>query len=98
MPARRRPTTGPLVVYRSFMMGPEKAACIVCENDGCVREPGVGDFARYDCPRCGIFVLTGSAEAELPGKLAEAPQRRSRMSHIIRRMQRPGEPRHAGMS
>ena len=69
-------------------MPTEHVKCIVCESP-CTRQPGVGDFARYDCQRCGAFVLNGSADAELPGKLAEAPVRRSLMSHTLRRMQRP---------
>jgi hypothetical protein len=64
--------------------------CIVCQNPNCDREPGFGDFARYDCPRCGAFVITGSADAELPNKLAEKPIRASLMSHALRKMQRPG--------
>ena len=58
--------------------------CIVCNNPQCERQPGVGDFARYKCPRCGIFVLSGSAEATLPNLLKEDPIRASLMSHTLR--------------
>jgi hypothetical protein len=68
-------------------------ACAVCEGRA-DRQPGVGDFARYDCDRCGTFVLTGSGEAVLPGQLAVAPIRRSLMSHALRRIHnsRPERP------
>jgi hypothetical protein len=64
--------------------------CIVCKNPNCARQPGIGDFARYNCPRCGVFALAGSAEAEIESKLAEKPLRASLMSHALQRMQRPG--------
>jgi nucleoside 2-deoxyribosyltransferase len=73
--------------------GPEILPCIVCRTEGCQRELG-SHIARYDCPRCGSFVLTGSAEAVLPDELAKVPLRRSLMSHTIRRMQRPGDRPH----
>jgi hypothetical protein len=59
--------------------------CIVCNNLDAKKQPGAGDFARFDCPRCGAFVLGGSAESELE----RAPLRRSLMSHTLRRMQLP---------
>jgi hypothetical protein len=65
--------------------------CIVCNNPQSQRQPGLGDFARFDCPRCGSFALTGSAETALQGLLVEVPQRRSLMSHTLRRMQRKGQ-------
>ena len=55
------------------------------------RQQGAGDFARFDCPRCGSFALAGSAESALEGLLAEIPLRRSLMSHTLRRMQRPDQ-------
>jgi hypothetical protein len=64
--------------------------CIVCQSEDAKRLPGTtGDFAGFECHRCGVFSLTNSAEAELPGRLTELPIRRSLMSHILRRMQRP---------
>ncbi len=65
--------------------------CIVCNARNARREPGLGDFARFDCPRCGSFALTGTAEALLELRLAEVPLRRSLMSHTLRRMQRPDQ-------
>jgi hypothetical protein len=69
--------------------------CIVCNTPNARREPGFddragADFARFDCLRCGSFVLTGTAEEVLPHRLDELPLRRSLMSHTLRRMQRPG--------
>ena len=65
--------------------------CIVCNSPNATRQAGAGDFARFDCVRCGSFALSGSAETELPGRLSEVPLRRSLMSHILRRMQRPAD-------
>jgi hypothetical protein len=65
---------------------PEHTQCPVCESPA-TREAGLGDFARYDCHRCGAFVLNGSAEATIEGLLAAEPIRRSLTSHTIRRMQ-----------
>ena len=65
--------------------------CIVCNTPNAQRQQGSGDFARYDCSRCGSFALAGTAEGTLPDKLNEAPIRRSLMSHTLRRMQRPGD-------
>jgi hypothetical protein len=62
--------------------------CIVCETPA-DRVPGLGEFARYECPRCGVFILNGGAEAVLPGMLNESNHRRSLMSFALRRMQRP---------
>src|SRR4051812_38725353 len=66
-------------------------SCIVCNTPSAHRQAAAGDFARFDCPRCGSFALSGTAEAALPGLLAEVPLRRSLMSHTLRRMQRPGD-------
>jgi hypothetical protein len=63
--------------------------CIVCNYPQAKRQEGVGDFARFDCARCGVFVLTDTAAAVLERLLAEEPLRRSLMSHALRRMQRP---------
>jgi nucleoside 2-deoxyribosyltransferase len=61
--------------------------CIVCENQGAnSSELKVGDFTRFDCPRCGIFELTHSAESALEGLLVDNQIRRSLMSHALRKM------------
>jgi hypothetical protein len=65
--------------------------CIVCNNRNATTQGGLGDSVRFDCQRCGSFVLDGTAEATLPQRLAEEPLRRSLMSHTLRRMQRPGQ-------
>src|SRR5262245_56896950 len=64
--------------------------CIVCNDRNC-KQADSGELVRYDCPRCGIFLLADSAKAELPGKFAQDPMRRSLMSHALRRMQRRDE-------
>ena len=63
------------------------ANCIVCNTPNAKHQPGMGDFARFECARCGIFDLSGTAEAELPALIAELPLRRSLMSSTLRRMQ-----------
>jgi hypothetical protein len=63
--------------------------CIVCNSPNASRREGEGDFARFDCPRCGSFALSGTAEAVLARRLDEVPLRRSLVSHTLRRMQRP---------
>ncbi len=62
--------------------------CIVCNTPNSERQ-GLGKSALYQCPRCGSFALSISAENVLPGQLNEVPIRRSIMSHALRRMQRP---------
>ena len=63
--------------------------CIVCNNPQMTRQAGAGDFARFDCPRCGSFVLSEAAENTLERVFAEPVSvRRSLMSHTLRRMQR----------
>src|SRR5262249_38015772 len=74
-------------------MSATKLNCPVCNTPNATRQAGVGDFARFDCPRCGSFALGGSADSELGRLLAEMPLRRSLMSHALRRMQRPGSQR-----
>jgi hypothetical protein len=48
---------------------------------------------RFDCRRCGSFVLSGTAEQTLETRLSEKPLRRSLMSHTLRRMQQVGDKR-----
>ena len=66
-----------------------RAKCVVCETPGANRDQ-VGHQVRYDCLRCGAFILTGTAENDLEGYLNQVPPRRSAMSCALRRMQRPG--------
>ena len=61
--------------------------CLVCVTEDVKREARRGDFARFDCRRCGSFVLSGTAEPTLETKLNEIPLRRSLISHTLRRMQ-----------
>jgi hypothetical protein len=47
---------------------------------------------RFDCPRCGAFVVADDVENRtLPNRFAENPLRRSLMSWALRRMQRPDD-------
>lgn len=68
--------------------------CVVCDTAGASGQSGIGDFMRFECPRCGAFALTGTAIATLPSKFSEVPLRRAIMSHTLRRMQRPGGAEH----
>ena len=54
--------------------------CVVCSTPNASRQPGAGDFALFDCPRCGSFALSGTAESALERMLTEMPLRRSLMS------------------
>ncbi len=63
--------------------------CIVCKSPDTSRQAGDSDFAQFECPRCGLFALSGTAESALDRMLDEVPLRRSLMSHTLRRMQRP---------
>jgi hypothetical protein len=68
--------------------------CIVCETEDAKLLGRLNDCARFDCRRCGLFVLGGSADVTLETRLNEKPPlrllRRSLMSHTLRRMQQPG--------
>ena len=69
-------------------MDSQNNSCPVCETP----LTGVYPSGKYDCPRCGEFILTSSLEAELPGHLSGRIHRRGLMSHKIRRMERKGQP------
>jgi hypothetical protein len=61
--------------------------CLVCETpDATGSNPGVGDFFRIDCKRCGEFDISGTATAMLSSAFTEGVHRRALMSHTIRRM------------
>ena len=70
-----------------------KEVCVVCKTSA-LRQGGFPHYAIFDCPRCGSYSITSTAEATLPRMLDQDPViRRSLMSHALRRMQRPdGEP------
>ena len=61
--------------------------CPVC-FDICERAPfpGAADAVQYNCPRCGLFALTRTAEPMLPLALNLKANRRALMSHKLRRM------------
>jgi hypothetical protein len=73
------------------------STCIVCETQG-AKVLRVGDSVRFECRRCGSFVLSGTAEQTLETRLSEKPLRRSLlrrslMSHTLRRMQQADDKR-----
>lgn len=47
--------------------------------------------AFYSCPQCGDFLLSGTTQAILQGKL-DNPEKVAIFSHAIRKMQREGKP------
>jgi hypothetical protein len=61
--------------------------CPVCETTLTAFSPP----GTYNCPRCGEFILTGSLQPELPGKLSGGIHRRAIMSHKLRRMMQDGQ-------
>jgi len=63
--------------------------CPVCNTPLKARRHDYGDRAYFDCPRCGLFGLTGSAEALLPGLLTDR-RKAAILSYVISRMQRRG--------
>ena len=50
------------------------------------------DATRYECPRCGIFMLSGSLVASLPHLFASYPDAGAKLSHTIRKAQSAGNP------
>jgi hypothetical protein len=57
--------------------------CPVCQTS-CDEGRGV-DVRQFDCPRCGPFVVTGSALAMLASRILEKGAASARLSHAIRR-------------
>jgi hypothetical protein len=64
------------------------APCAVCQSQTRSDVVRGGDSFIFDCPRCGPFKLTGSAQHKVLNALG--PQERALVSHRLRRMQ--GEP------
>jgi hypothetical protein len=74
------------------------STCIVCETEGAKVLRVGADSVRFECRRCGSFVLSGTAEQTLETRLSEKPLRRSLlrrslMSHTLRRMQQADDKR-----
>jgi hypothetical protein len=69
------------------------ANCSVCNTPNVGEQRGTNGndiFVRFDCPRCGVFVVTDVvADSALERAFLEVPLRRSLMSHTLRRMQTP---------
>jgi hypothetical protein len=64
-------------------------ACSICASAPCEGQqfPVIPDGLRFDCPRCGSYILSYAAAMDF-GKNFDLLQR-SIFSHIIRRMQSP---------
>jgi hypothetical protein len=60
--------------------------CVVCLNENCQcnREP---QAEHYNCPRCGVFDVVGTARRILPERLQKKIIDRSALSHVIRKAQ-----------
>ncbi len=67
--------------------------CAVCGNNKCELVPG-GPYNTpiRDCPRCGGYVVLGTANHILPALLSNKSIDRSVLSHLIRKGQRLDEP------
>jgi hypothetical protein len=64
--------------------------CVVCASTLNRGEGYDGDRVSYDCPLCGRFVLSGTAEATIPGKTTEDRDKGTLLSYTIRKMQHGG--------
>lgn len=58
--------------------------CPVCKAEAEVGRPGGRDALQVRCPRCGPFVLTGTAVAMFTNRLAADSRAVARASHAIR--------------
>jgi hypothetical protein len=58
--------------------------CPVCETLAETGRPVGRDAFQVRCPRCGPFILTGTAAAMLPSRLDADPRAVARTSHAIR--------------
>ena len=66
-------------------------ACPACRDESAKRTPapGGGDWARIDCPKCGVFELTGTAEAAT-GEWGFSDEELPWVPHNVRLMQQSG--------
>jgi hypothetical protein len=61
------------------------AKCLVC-NLVLKKFESQGDRHFYECPRCGPYSLSGTAQAMIAGQLERAIEGRARLSHALYRM------------
>jgi hypothetical protein len=61
--------------------------CPICELTPLLRRQDGSDAALIDCQRCGRFILTGSAEEDLPATVRGHAVARPTLSHYVRRRQ-----------
>src|SRR5262245_24309549 len=77
------PTT---IASEGDCMPARASECVVCGQPATWQ--GFEEI-RYECPRCGVFLVNRGMDQDLPGQLDALPIRRSIMSHVLRRMRRP---------
>ena len=71
----------------------DRLNCPICLTR--MRSPGRptdGDSEKFECPRCGSYVLSGTAQASLETILDTKRTARVVLIHAVRRMQRLEEP------
>jgi hypothetical protein len=69
------------------------APCIICGFSAAQPAPrNLGDWTEHNCPRCGHFFLSGSAEATLGNLIRDEKYRWAITSHAVRNMQSPNGP------
>jgi hypothetical protein len=70
---------------------PNPDACPVCASEQKALQrthPVVSDVKFYSCPRCGIYGLTGTAQAALPALLKGNRNRAALFGHALQNLQR----------
>jgi endogenous inhibitor of DNA gyrase (YacG/DUF329 family) len=67
--------------------------CPICTTEAEVdRAAGAGGLVMVECPRCGTFRMSGSANADLPSESNGWPSDwPARVSHALRKMERGGD-------
>lgn len=60
-------------------------ACLVC-NTELKKSESQGDRYFFECPRCGPYSLSGTAQAVIVGQLERSHEGRARLSHALYRM------------
>ena len=71
----------PITIARIWMPN-----CVICSRpDAKVQSPYRGDRREWACNWCGVFVLTGTAEAEMRSILEEHPGAALILSYTLRR-------------
>jgi len=58
--------------------------CLICNSIAETVRPGLRDAIEIHCPKCGSFIVTGTAEAMLPSRLGRDNLASARASYFIR--------------